>query len=86
MDSELRKWDRFFQVAAQDNWDQTVYIYRVDRTGRKITPYAAKWAMHESLLETIKQEFGPGEYFVMIREGNTMVFTGTLVVERPLRR
>ena len=31
MDSETRKWERFFKVVAQDNWEQTVYVYGVDR-------------------------------------------------------
>lgn len=84
MDSELRKWERLFQVLAQDNWDQTVYIYRVDANGRKTSPYAAKWGMHSDLLESIKEHFGSGEYHLMIREGSTMVFTGTIGVQCPI--
>ena len=86
MDSETRKWERFFKVVAQDNWDQIVYVYRVDRLGRKITPYIAKWGMHADLLDSLRDEFGTGEYHLMIREGKTMVFTGTIGVECPRNR
>lgn len=86
MDSETRKWERLYRLLAQDNWEQTVYVYRVDASGRMIKPYCAKWGMHEGLLGSIRDEFGSGEYHLMIREGKTMLFTGTIGVERPLRR
>ena len=86
MESETRKWERFYKVVAEDNWEQTVYIYRVDRSGRKIMPFLAKWSMHAGLLDSIRDDFGSGEYHLMIRQGKTMVFTGTIGVERPLKR
>ena len=86
MDSETRKWERFYRLMAQDDWEQTVYVYRVDRLGRTITPYIAKWGMHAGLLDSLRDEFGTGEYHLMIRQGNTMIFTGTIGVECPLRR
>ena len=55
-------------------------------TGRKIAPYLAKWNMHAGLLDSIRDEFGTGEYHLMIREGKTMVFTGTIGVQAPIRR
>ena len=86
MDSETRKWERFYRLLAQDDWEQTVYVYRVDRSGKAIKPYLAKWGMHADLLDSLPDEFGSGEYYLMIRHGKTMVFTGTIGVERPLNR
>ena len=86
MDSEERKWERLYKLIAQDDWEQTVYIYRVDGAGRKIKPFRAKWGMHAELLNSLRDDFGSGEYHLMIRQGNTMLFTGTIGVERPLRR
>ena len=85
MDSEMRKWERLHRFLAQDDWDQTVYVYQIDTTGRKITPYLAKMPMHSYLLETIKERFGTGEYHLMIREGSTMLFSGTIGVQCPIR-
>ncbi len=86
MDSEERMWERLFKLIAQDDWEQTVYIYRVDGAGRKIKPFRAKWGMHAGLLDSIRDEFGTGEYHLMIRDGKTMVFTGTIGVQCPIRR
>ncbi len=86
MDSEERKWERLFKLIAQDDWEQTVYVYRVDGAGRKTKPYLTKWGMHAGLLDSIRDEFGTGEYHLMIRDGKTMVFTGTIGVQCPIRR
>jgi len=86
VDSETRKWERFYRLLAQDDWEQTVYVYQVDRSGKVIKPYLAKWGMHAGLLDSLRDEFGSGEYYLMIRQGKTMVFTGTIGVERPLNR
>jgi len=38
----------------------------------------AKWAMHSDLIESFRDEFGASEYHLMIRQGKTMLFTGTI--------
>ena len=53
---------------------------------RRLSHNLAKWGMHAGLLDSIRDEFGSGEYHLMIRQGKTMLFTGTIGVERPLRR
>ena len=80
MDSDTKTWNRLYALLAQDDWDQTVYIYRVGRLGRKIKPFLAKWAMHSDLIEGIRDEFGAGEFHLMIRHGKTMLFTGTIAL------
>ena len=86
MDSESRMWERLYRLLAQDDWDQTVYVYHVDASGRMTKPYLAKWGMHAGLLDSIRDELGSGAYHLMIRQGKTMLFTGTIGVECPLRR
>ncbi len=86
MASETRKWERLYKLLDQDDCEQTVYVYRVDSSRRKITPFLAKWGMHAGLLDSLRDEFGTGEYHLMIRQGKTMVFTGTIGVQRPLNR
>jgi len=86
MDSETRMWERLYGLLAQDDWDQTVYVYRVDTAGKKIKPFLAKWRMHADLLYSLRDDFGSGEFHLMIRQGNTMLFTGTIGVESPRRR
>ncbi len=86
MDSETPKWERLYTLLAQDDWEQTVYVYRVDASGKTIKPYLAKWGMHADLLQSLRDKFGTGAYHLMIRQGKTMLFTGTIGVECPLRR
>ncbi len=86
MDSETRMWERLYRLLAQDDWDQTVYVYHVEASGRMTKPYLAKWGMHAGLLDSIRDELGSGEYHLMIRQGKTMLFTGTIGVQCPLRR
>jgi hypothetical protein len=86
MNSELRKSERLYQLMALDDCEQTVYVYRIDPTGRMIKPYVAKWGMHSSLLDSVRDDFGTGVYYLMIRHGKTMVFTGTIGVECPRNR
>ncbi len=86
MDSETRMWERLYRLLAQDDWDQTVYVYRVDVSGKTIKPFLAKWGMHADLLNSLRDKFGSGEYHLMIRQGKTMLFTGTIGVECPIRR
>ncbi len=86
MDRDTRIWQRFYLIVAEDNWDQIVYGYRVDQFGKKITPYLFKWAMHADLIESIRQEYGGGIYHLMIREGRTMVFSGSIGIGPPPRR
>ena len=66
MDSETRMWERLFNLLDQDDCDQTVYIYRVDALGRKRKPYLAKWGMHAGLLDSIRDDFGSGQDFILI--------------------
>lgn len=69
MDSETRMWKRLWVLLAEDDWDQTVYVYRVNRSGKTVKPFAAKWSMHSDLIESIRDDFGAGEYHLMIRAG-----------------
>ncbi len=78
MDSETRMWNRLWVLLAEDDWDQTVYVDQVDRSGRTLKPFLAKWPVHSDLIESIRDEFGAGEYHLMIRQGKTMRFTGTI--------
>ncbi len=55
-------------------------------SGKTIKPYLAKWGMHADLLYSLRDNFGSGEYHLMIRQGKTMLFTGTIGVECPRRR
>ena len=78
MDSETKMWDRLFELLAKDDCRQTVNGYRLDRFGKAIKPYLFRRCMHDGLLDTIRDEYGPGEYRLLIRQGRRMVFSGDI--------
>ena len=57
MDSETRMWERLWVILAEDDWDQIVYVYHVDRSGKTVKPFLAKWALHSELLDSIRNEY-----------------------------
>ena len=60
-----------------------VYVYRVE--GRKVVkPYLYKTGLVDDPLRWLSEEFGTGTYRVLIREGKTMRFSGTVGVKLPL--
>ncbi len=85
MDSESKMWDRLYVLLAKDDDRQTVYGYRLDRFGKAMKPYLFRWYMHDGLLESIRNQYGPGEYRLLIREGRTMVFSGVIGLAAPLK-
>jgi len=85
MDSESKMWDRLYVLLAKDDDRQTVYGYSLDRFGKATKPYLFRWYMHDGLLESIRNQYGPGEYRLLIREGRTMVFSGVIGLAAPLK-
>lgn len=86
MDKDTRTWDRLYRLLAEDNPDQTVYGYRVNAHGEAQKPYLFCWFMHEDLVANIRDQYGGGEYRLLIREGRQMVFSGTIGIAQPPRR
>ena len=80
MHSDAETWERLWAVLEQDDFDQTVYGYRVDQAGRAIKPYLFCWHCHFGLLESIRDKFGPGDYRLLIRKGRVMIFSGYISI------
>jgi hypothetical protein len=59
-----------------------VYVYRVDAKGRVLRPYLYKCDPWPGLLETLRDEFGGGDFKIMVRRGRTMVVSAQLSVVR----
>lgn len=71
------------------NWRQTVYVYRLQRSGKAEKPYLFKstgyFDSDTELFEYIRSEFRGGEYRILIRDGSTMVYSGEIGIECPIR-
>lgn len=80
MRSDETTWEQLWMVLDQDDGDQMVYGYRVDRAGRPTKPYLFRWYGHSGLIESIQREYGPGEYRLLIRKGREMIFSGYIAI------
>jgi len=70
------------------NWRQTVYVYRLFNSGKTQKPYLFKstgyFDSDSELFSYLRDEFGRGEYRVLIRDGSTMVYSGEIGIEKPI--
>ena len=74
-----------FVHLMRENAEQTLYVYRVGPAGNLIKPYLLCTSPWPDLLETLRDEYGGGDFRIMIREGRAMIFRGDIAVARRLR-
>jgi hypothetical protein len=59
-----------------------IYIYRVDRERGVVRPYLAKCAPCTAVLSVLRDRYGAGAFWLLIRHGRTMVLSGEVLVEK----
>lgn len=77
VDPEVQRWVRFDTLLNGDVCDCVAYIYRLDPRGHAVKPYWLKRSADPNLVRQI-QSAGGGKFWVIIRRGRTMVFSGRL--------
>ena len=83
MDRSMDVWDRLFRILEEENYESTVYVYRLDQHGKMMTPYLARLFADRDLLDVLRDEYGGGEFKLLIREGRKMIFSGEIsIIER----
>ena len=70
-----------YVILSEENLDLDVYVYRVDSRGKRQKPYLWHTYPHEGLLDTLRDEYGGGDFHIMIRDGNQMVLSAPYSVE-----
>jgi hypothetical protein len=83
-------------IFASDRMDQSLdlllgdsdprlrlYVYRI-RDGRKVTPALVSGYPFEGLFDYLRDRFGSGRYWIMIRRGREMELSGAICIEAPL--
>lgn len=80
---------RAFQNAER-NWRQTVYVYRLGKSGKTIRPYLDKatgfFDSDIELFSYLRDHHGAGSYRILIRDGSTMIYSGDVAIETPISR
>ncbi len=74
-------WERLHEILYTGNPECVVYVYRVGPDGKRKKPYYLKCHLVTDLLEMLRDYHGGGDFWLMIREGRTLVFSGEIGIE-----
>jgi hypothetical protein len=73
-------WDRLWKVLHDGDRESVVYAYRINAQGEVTKPYLVKCVAWPGLLKMLRDEFGGGDFLLLIKSGRTMKFSGRIAV------
>ncbi|WP_425408225.1 hypothetical protein [Hyphococcus sp.] len=76
---------KFFNLTDNATEQDRCYVYRIDN-GKPLRPALIKCVPYPELLDDLRDEYGGGDFQVMIRRGETMILSGKLCIAEPLRK
>lgn len=79
-------WDRLISTLYESRGHWVAYVYRLDRDGRAVRPYLTRCEASKDLPMMRRDEFGGGEFEILIRQGRRLKFAGRIAVESFRRR
>ena len=79
--SDEKNWIKLYEILSEGDLDLVVYVYCLDARGKRQKPYLWRTYPHDELLDTLRDEYGGGEFYIMIRDGNQMVLSAPYSVE-----
>ena len=71
-------WEKLWTVLESNDEEAIVYIYRLDSHGKAIKPFLLKCEIWPELPDMLRDEYGGGEFKLLIRKKRTMVFSGKI--------
>ena len=79
--SDVENWNRLDEILCQADAGLLVYVYRVNKRGRRQGSYLLRTYPYPGLLDTLRDKYGGGDFSILIRDGNTMVLSGNFSIE-----
>ena len=80
---DYRLEDKLMGILHEGDFGTIVYVYRA-KDSSLIPPFLFKRHPFPGLLGYIRDEYGSGEYAIIIRRGTTMIFSGITGIEAPI--
>ncbi|MDE2011999.1 MAG: hypothetical protein KGJ75_03645 [Alphaproteobacteria bacterium] len=78
-----KRLQKFYDLRSDGDPRLHLYVYRfIDE--KIITPYLYSGPVIESVEEFIRDEFGGGGFYIIIRRGKKMELAGDIAIELPL--
>ena len=78
----IYNWERlaacFYELLYEEDHRLTLYVYRASEDGYVVRPWLHKCHPFWNLESFIRDEFGPGDYAIYIRRGETMLVAGII--------
>ena len=85
MNSDEGVWERLWSALDDPTGLRQVYVYALGAHRRPRKGYIWKGFAWPDLPELLRDDFGGGEFRVLIREGRRMVFSGNIAIAPPPR-
>ncbi len=76
--------EQLFTLLGEYHPRDRLYVYRVV-DGEPVSPALIKGRPFPDLLDYLRDHHGGGKFRIMIRRGETMMLSGTVLIGTPLR-
>jgi hypothetical protein len=75
-------WEKLWNILDEARDNRVAYAYRLSgRNGKPVRPYLDRFYADRYLIGILQDDFGGGDFQVMIREGRKMIFSGKISIE-----
>ena len=73
--------DKLAWLLNLEDPTHVVYAYRLDENEKPVKPYCLRDQASFDVLDRLSNEFGGGDFKLIIRKGRCMLFSGSLGIE-----
>ena len=74
---------RFYRLCFNSNPTDRMYVYRVDDDQTEKRAVIKGAVPFPGVLERLRDKFGSGTYYVMIRRGKKLLLSGSVSIDGP---
>ena len=71
-------WEKLWRILDLRDEKAVVYVYRLNSNGEPMKPCLLKCKASPDLPSMLRDEYGGGEFKLLIRKNRTMIFSGKI--------
>ena len=79
----MNAWERLYQLMHREGFNRIAYIYRLNSDGKSQKPFLTKLYPDDRMLDVLRDEYGGGDFRLLIREGRKLVYSGEISIIEP---
>ena len=73
-------WEKLWRILDLRDEKAVVYVYRLNSIGEPMKPCLLKFEACPNLPSLLRDEYGGGEFKLLIRKNRTMIFSGKIAI------